>query len=131
MSEPSQSIPRKKRVLVVDDDARLANALVALIRAHGHEAWAHYRGDDALRDAASRDPDLVFLDIHMPGARGDEIAQQLRASGSQAVIIAHTGSSADDGMYERAFDHFVTKPITEELLLELLGGSVTEPSPTQ
>jgi two-component system CheB/CheR fusion protein len=121
---------RRARVLVVDDSPDAAASLAELVEAWGHEAEAVQSGRDALEAAPAFAPDLILLDIGMPGMNGYEVARELREEqGYAGRIIALTGYGHDEHR-RRAFaagcDHHLTKPVDPNALLELLeetGGS--------
>lgn len=114
-----------RRVLVVDDNADAAESLAALLELSGHATRVANDGDEAVRLAHEFHPDIVFLDIGMPGKDGYEVARELRASSHtrQAVLVALTGWGAkDDRARSRkaGFDHHLTKPAGLEAVDELL-----------
>ena len=114
-----------RRVLVVDDNADAAESLAALLELSGHATRVANDGDEAVRIAHEFHPDIVFLDIGMPGKDGYEVARELRASPHtrQAVLVALTGWGAkDDRARSRraGFDHHLTKPAALEAVDELL-----------
>jgi CheY-like chemotaxis protein/two-component sensor histidine kinase len=114
-----------RRVLVVDDNADAAESLAALLELSGHATRVANDGDEAVRIAHEFHPDIVFLDIGMPGKDGYEVARELRASQHtcQAVLVALTGWGAkDDRARSRraGFDHHLTKPAALEAVDELL-----------
>jgi CheY-like chemotaxis protein len=114
-----------RRVLVVDDNADAAESLAALLELSGHATRVANDGDEAVRIAHEFHPDIVFLDIGMPGKDGYEVARELRASQQtrQAVLVALTGWGAkDDRARSRkaGFDHHLTKPAALEAVDELL-----------
>jgi PAS domain S-box-containing protein len=107
--------PRTLRVLVVDDNRDAADSLAALLEIGGHETRVAHDGDEALRAAHTFRPDIVFLDIGMPGKDGYEVARELRAATDtcSAVLVALTGWGAQqDRARSRSagFDHHLTKP---------------------
>ena len=114
-----------RRVLVVDDNADAAESLAALLELSGHATRVANDGDEALRVAREFSPEIVFLDIGMPGKDGYEVAKELRASAQtrQAVLVALTGWGArDDRVRSRmaGFDHHLTKPAGLEAVDHLL-----------
>jgi len=114
-----------RRVLVVDDNADAAESLATLLELSGHVTRVANDGDEAVRIAHEFHPDIVFLDIGMPGKDGYEVARELRASPHtrQAVLVALTGWGAkDDRARSRraGFDHHLTKPAGLEAVDELL-----------
>jgi PleD family two-component response regulator len=68
----------KRRVLVCDDNADAAEMMAMLLEASGHEVATVHSGEDAVRDASAHPPDIIFLDIGLPGIDGYEVARQLR-----------------------------------------------------
>jgi PAS domain S-box-containing protein len=114
-----------RRVLVVDDNADAADSLAALLELSGHATRVANDGDEAVRIAHEFHPEIVFLDIGMPGKDGYEVAKELRASAQtrDAVLVALTGWGAkDDRARSRmaGFDHHLTKPAGLEAVDELL-----------
>lgn len=103
------------RVLVVDDYFDTRRSLRQLLAIWGYEAREAADGVEALRVAAEFRPDLVVLDLAMPGLDGYEVARRLRQGGVGGVLVALTGYGGQDAAeveYARAagFDHFLTKP---------------------
>jgi signal transduction histidine kinase len=113
------------RVLVVDDNYDAAESLAFLLSLEGHTVDVAYDGVSALSEAAKFQPQVVLLDIGMPGMDGYQVAQELRADEStrSMTIIALTGYGQPDDR-ERAsaagFDDHLTKPVDTELLKEIL-----------
>ena len=83
-------------VLIVDDEDRNRRLLEVFVRAEGYEPLIAAIGADALRIAADRHPDLVLLDLMMPGMDGFEVARALRADSRTADIPLLVVSSLDD-----------------------------------
>jgi PAS domain S-box-containing protein len=103
------------RVLVVEDNADTAAVLGQLLRLLGHQVTLAHDGPTALAAAATAPPDLVLLDIGVPGMDGYAIAAGLRASGhTRAALVAVTGYGRDEDFRrsrEAGFDHHLVKPI--------------------
>ncbi|UQA55785.1 GAF domain-containing protein [Polyangium aurulentum] len=104
------------RVLVVDDNIDGAESLSVLLQLSGHQTQAAHSGPEALTAAQRLGPDMVFLDIGLPGMNGYEVARKLRAMPDYArcVLVALTGWGTDeDRRQARAagFDHHLTKPV--------------------
>lgn len=112
-------------VLVVDDNIDAAETLALLLQFHGYHVALAHDGASALKQASELRPDLVLLDIGLPGIDGFEVARRLRQQGfSKTTIVAVTGySGAEDVQQalEAGFDHHVVKPVAIELLKELIG----------
>jgi PAS domain S-box-containing protein len=115
----------RKRVLVVDDQPDIADSIAMLVEHAGHDSAAVYDGQAALDAARERTPDVMFVDVGMPGMTGYELAGHVRsdASLSRVLLVALTGyGRAEDRVRALAsgFDVHVTKPLTEARLRELL-----------
>jgi len=115
----------KERILVVDDQGDNADSLVRLLTLLGHEAKAVYDGHQAVEEAASFQPDIMFIDIGMPGFDGYETVTQIRARKecAHAILIALTGWAQQDDRhrsYERGFDLHIAKPMSNDTLGKLL-----------
>jgi two-component system response regulator MtrA len=109
----------KGRILVVDDDASLAEMLSIVLRQEGFDSELCGRGDEAL--AAFRDyrPDLVLLDLMLPGRDGIEVCKQIRAeSGVPIVMLTAKGDTVDVVVgLESGADDYVVKPFKPKELV--------------
>jgi CheY-like chemotaxis protein len=117
-----------KRILVVDDNVDAATTLQLLLKSLGHEACAVYDGQQALSTAVSFRPDVVLLDIGMPGLDGYEVARRLRAlrRSEPLRIIAVTGwgQEADrTRSREAGFDVHLVKPVDPGLLTSVIANN--------
>jgi PAS domain S-box-containing protein len=120
--------PSPLRVLVVDDNADAADSLVALLDALGHTTWVARDGPAGLHRALDVQPDLVLLDIGLPGMSGYEVARAIRRSQGvrQIVLIALTGWGAQSDQqqsHEAGFDQHLTKPVSLESLEQALAAA--------
>ena len=121
------SAPRGEplRVLVVDDNIQAAESLAIILKHWGHTATVCHDGQSALTRAAETHPDIVLLDIGLPGLDGYSVARALRALPEHAAtsIIAVTGYGRDLNR-ERAegigFDHHFVKPVDLTAIERLL-----------
>jgi CheY-like chemotaxis protein len=105
-----------RRVLVVDDNKDVAESLANMLQIGGHEIRTAHSGPAALDAARPFNPEVVFLDIGLPGMSGYEVAKRLRkeTSLSGAVLVALTGWGSDDVKRmsrEAGFDFHLTKPV--------------------
>ena len=117
-----------KRILVVDDNVDAATTLQLLLKSLGHEACAVFDGQQALSTALEFRPDVVLLDIGMPGLDGYEVARRLRAlkRGEPLRIIAVTGwgQEADrTRSREAGFDVHLVKPVDPRLLTSVIANN--------
>ena len=115
----SASYPTRGRVLVVDDDAPLAEMLGIVLSQEGFESRVCSRGDQAL--AAFRDyrPDLVLLDLMLPGKDGIDVCKEIRAeSGVPIVMLTAKGDTVDVVVgLESGADDYVVKPFKPKELV--------------
>lgn len=118
------------KVLIVDDEPNIVISLQFLMKKGGFETSVARDGDEALLEVERFRPDLVLLDVMMPGRDGYEVCQQLRSSGwndLKIVILTAKGREAEvtKGLAVGA-DAYVTKPFSTSELVEtvtrLLGG---------
>jgi CheY-like chemotaxis protein len=122
---PARTGAGARRVLVVDDNQDSAESLAALLEVLGHDVHAAHDGRQALELASRLAPDVVLLDIGMPGMSGHEVARRLRADTGlrNTVLIALTGYGTDEdrrASREAGFDGHVVKPIDFDALERIL-----------
>jgi len=123
---PSQA-PRRLRVLIADDERDSVLTLAELLREEGHDTRGVYRGNDVMEALRGFDPDVVLLDIAMPGGpNGWEIAREIRAAygHKRPLLIAMTGiynQAADQILGKMSgFNYYLAKPYEPSVLLTLL-----------
>jgi CheY-like chemotaxis protein len=114
------------RVLVVDDVAASSESLCKLLELEGHRVQVAGDGQAALDLAASFRPDVIVLDIGLPGKNGFEVATELRAGAAFAdtllVALSGYGGSEDRERGARAgFNHYLVKPADIATLLSIIG----------
>jgi CheY-like chemotaxis protein len=110
-----------RRVLVIDDDARIADLVATMLQTLGYTATVALTGDEALRIVGSMPPDLVLLDMTMPGIAGAELLDALLQSSPQTPVVVMTGDPARaDGMLQRGAIGYLAKPFRVEALNEKL-----------
>ncbi|CDG84856.1 hybrid sensor histidine kinase/response regulator [Janthinobacterium agaricidamnosum] len=122
-------LQRNLRILVVDDNIDAAETLAALLGMMGHAIQVANDGPRALKAAGEFQPDVMFLDIGMPGMSGYDVARALRNNPhmSKTVLVALTGWGAATDRHrssEAGFDHHLTKPANIDAINQLLGGLV-------
>ncbi|MGZ4763762.1 MAG: response regulator [Ilumatobacteraceae bacterium] len=108
-----------KRILVVDDDAQIVRALEINLRAHGYEVDTAATGEEALTTAAAHVPDVVLLDLGLPGLDGVDVIRGLRVWTSIPIIVlsAREGDSSKVAALDAGADDYVTKPFSISELL--------------
>lgn len=115
------------RVLVADDERDTVDGLALILRNEGHVVRAAYTGKDVLSALSLFRPDVVILDIGLPGVSGYAIAQAIRNSFTEIrrpLLIAITGlwKEAPDRLVAEqvGFDHFLLKPCKPDEVIRLL-----------
>jgi signal transduction histidine kinase len=123
-AEPAQS-SAVRRILVADDNLDSLETLAQLLELRGHEIHKAVDGVEALEAATRVRPDLVLLDIGMPGMDGYEVARRIRSQpwGQEATLVALTGWGQENDRKrsrEAGFDSHCIKPLDLQRLLSLL-----------
>lgn len=116
-----------RRVLVVDDNEDVVSSMRILLTSLGNEVQTAGDGLTAVEAAATFRPDMVMLDLRMPGMNGFEAARQIREQpwGKKMVLVAHTGwgqAEVRRRTREAGFDHHLVKPVARDALEEILVG---------
>jgi PAS domain S-box-containing protein len=127
-SSPSErrAVVTPRRILVVDDNRDSADSLAELLALHGHALCTAYDGPEALKAAEDFGPDVVLLDIGLPGMNGYEVARRIRAEdwGRSMRLVALTGWGQESDKRrarESGFDAHATKPVDPARLDALVG----------
>ena len=120
----------KRRVLIVDDEPNIVLSLEFLLRQQGYEVSVARDGEEALAAAEEKRPDLVVLDVMLPGLDGFEVCRRLREhpenAGLKILLLTARGREVERvrGLEEGA-DAYVRKPFSTRQLMktvaELLG----------
>ena len=122
---PGEVLPRGQRIMVVDDNRDSADSTMSILRALGHDVVSAYDGPSALELARRLRPDVVLLDLAMPGADGFETLKLLRVQPGmyKSFVIAMTGYGAEEDKQrtrDAGFDAHLVKPIELDSLMRLL-----------
>jgi CheY-like chemotaxis protein len=104
------------RILIIDDEERNRRLFEVFVKADGHEVQTVASGEAGLAAAASNAPDLILLDLMMPGRDGFEVARALKANpATQAIPVIVISSLDDIASHQRllssGIDDFIVKPI--------------------
>lgn len=123
--EAAQPTGPRLRILVVEDNLDVARSYALLLKALEHDCKITHDGPSALAEAETFRPDLVLLDIGLPGMNGYEVARRMRQNPDlrQAVIVAVTGYAQDSDLQKALpanIDHYVTKPADFSLLQRIM-----------
>ena len=114
---------RTRRVMVVDDDEEIVEMTRLILESGGYRVIPAFSGEDALKAVSAAQPDLILLDINMPGMDGWEILRLLKVDDeTQRIPVAMFSIKFElrdkvHGLKEGAFD-YITKPFSYDELLE-------------
>jgi two-component system, NtrC family, nitrogen regulation response regulator NtrX len=110
----------KSRILVIDDEAAIRDSLRMILEYEGYEFLGAASGQDGLAMVERENPDLVFLDIKMPGMDGLEVLQRIKAADETVPVVMISGhatvTTAVDATKLGALD-FIEKPLASERVL--------------
>ncbi len=110
-------------ILIVDDNQQLASVMQIALKRAGFEAHTAFSGSDALNWLAQRKPDVIILDLMMPGMNGFSLLRQLRASETSRtlpviVLTARSDPESRRQSQSAGADDFLTKPVRSPELVE-------------
>ena len=127
---PSSAAPeradRRRRILIVEDNDDARESLRVLLESLGHHVIEASTGAEGLARILDDEPEVVMIDLGLPGMDGYELARRLRAAGSTITLIAVTGyGQAEDRRRstEAGFDAHVVKPVSTTVLSSLIAAS--------
>ncbi|MBC2853893.1 response regulator transcription factor [Cetobacterium somerae] len=108
-----------KKVLIVEDEKSLATVISDSLKNEGFETVITHRGDEAIDCFYKEKPDLILLDINLPGMNGWEICKKLKALSQVPIIMVTARDSEFDEIkgLELGADDYITKPFTPKLLI--------------
>src|SRR5271154_7404287 len=111
--------PMKGRVLVVDDDAALAEMLGIVLRGEGFEPTFVADGDKAIEAFRDFRPDLVLLDLMLPGSDGIDVCRQIRAESGVPIVMLTAKTDTVDVVLglESGADDYIMKPFKSKELV--------------
>lgn len=125
-----------KKILIVDDDPDLVDAVTAILRSKGYEVIPAYDGEEGLTKTRKERPDLIVLDVMMPGKDGYVVCKELKADPSLSSIpvllltavashIPTTRYTQQMGMETEA-DDYLDKPVEPEVLVQRIETLLTK-----
>jgi CheY-like chemotaxis protein len=132
LSGPAAEAGRRS-VLVVDDNVDAADGLGMVLQLRGHDVRVAYDGQSALREVETRRPDVMLLDIGLPGMNGYELARRVRGTpgGDGILLVAVTGWGQEEARAqtrEAGFDDHLTKPVDTNQVMRLIDGGSVAPA---
>jgi DNA-binding response OmpR family regulator len=114
---------RSLRILVVDDDPAMVGAITALVGTEGHQVITAYDGLTAVKRFREERPDIVLLDLAMPGPDGFTVAGRMRAEGDAPIVVV-SGESSEEAKVRAlgiGADDYLVKPFGRAELLARIG----------
>ena len=131
MSEPAG--PSAKTILVADDEASMRKVIERRLQAWGYGVVIAVDGLEAVRLAKERRPDLILLDVMMPGLNGLDVCRQLKGEGSTApipviIVTAKESRTIRDEVTEAGANGFIQKPYEFDELLRTIRGALGQGS---
>ena len=133
--KPIRPVSRARRLLIIDDNRDTARLTARLLKHRGYDTLTAHDGHEGIEAAQAFRPDIILLDIGLPGMNGYEVAQALRDEPTcrETLIVAVSGygeSAARDRSRAAGFDHHLTKPLDFERLDDILCDvAVVNPEP--
>ncbi len=112
----------KPVILVVEDDAPVRNLMTTTLKTHEYKYLTAPTGKDAVMQASSHNPDVVFLDLGLPDMDGVEVIRQIRTWSNMPIIVISARSEDEDKItaLDAGADDYLTKPFSVEELLARL-----------
>lgn len=99
----------KKSILIVDDDELLTEAFQGLLEHDGHVVFCCHNGSDAIELSQKQNFDVILIDYHMPGMKGDVVCRLLRHRHPDAFIIGCSSEHQDRAFLNAGADTFIRK----------------------
>ena len=124
--------PTMSSILVVDDEPHIREVVGSILAGEGHEVRYAADGDEALASALDDEPDLIVLDVMLPGLSGFDVLREFRRVGGRSAVIMLT---ARDDVIDRVAgleigaDDYVTKPFEPRELVAVSAPSCAAPRP--
>src|SRR5215813_13269602 len=109
-------------ILIIEDDHQIRRFLRATLNTHGYRVDEATTGQDGIRQATTRHPDLIILDLGLPDVDGLEVARQMREWTATPIIVVSAKEQEHDKVaaLDMGVDDYITKPFgTDELLARI------------
>src|SRR6185312_1553374 len=119
MLNSSESTDRQPTVLIVDDEPQIVDFLQIGFAYEGFSVYIATTGQDAIQAALKHEPDIIILDIMLPGFDGIEVTRQIRQKNDAAIIMLTAKDDIDDRVtgLDVGADDYVTKPFAFKELM--------------
>lgn len=108
-----------QRILIIEDDEKLRNELEIFLNKNGYQAESLKNFDNTIKDILKINPNLILLDINLPGADGEFICKEIRKQSNMPIIIVTSKDNEIDELLSinNGADHYITKPFNIHILL--------------
>jgi len=108
-----------QKILIVEDDEKLRDELEIFLNNNGYKAQSIKTFDNTIQNILEINPDLILLDINLPGADGEFICKEIRKKSNMAIIMITSRDNELDELISLNYgaDHFITKPFNIQILL--------------
>ncbi len=135
-----ESVQRRKRILIVDDERALADTLAAFFTHVGYEVQVAYNGEQALEEFHAHQFDAIISDIVMPGMNGMQLLNRIRAENGEVPVLIVSGfcdryAAELAERVSKEITHFAQKPVGLQsfvrLLADLIERAETKSSSTE
>ena len=111
------------KILIVEDDEKLRNELEIFLNNNGYKAESLKTFNNTINDILKINPDLVLLDINLPGTDGEYVCKEIRKNSSMPIIMVTSRDNEVDELLSINYgaDHYITKPFNIQILLAKIG----------
>lgn len=108
-----------QKILIVEDDEKLRNELEIFLNNNGYQAECLKKFDNTIHDILEINPNLILLDINLPGVDGEYICKEIRKQSDMGIIIVTSRDNELDELVSINYgaDHYITKPFNIHILL--------------
>ena len=108
-----------QKILIVEDDEKLRNEVEIFFNNNGYNAESLKKFDNTIEDIININPDLILLDINLPGADGEYVCKEIRKNSNVPIIIVTSRDNELDELLciNYGADHYITKPFNIQILL--------------
>jgi two-component system KDP operon response regulator KdpE len=121
------------KILIVDDEPQIRRVLLTTLTSHGYTVAESKSGDDALEELRKERPDLILLDVNMPGRSGLETCREIRGSSDVPIIMLTVRNSEKDKVQalDAGADDYVVKPFSSEELMARIRAALRRATPAE
>lgn len=112
-----------QKILIVEDDEKVRNELEIFLNSNGYKAKSLKTFDNTINDILESNPDLILLDINLPGVDGKYICKEIRKASNMSIIIITSRDNEFDELVSINYgaDYYITKPFNIQILLAKIG----------